>query len=111
VFRDSHGLEITPGGKRKGKGKNKDEEEEEEGARSAGRCARRHACVSQVYLRKGTENHSINVGSRWTHVAIQGLGLEGLGFRRRVLGKGAVIGGSWIAASSSYLMYAILFFK
>ena len=36
VFRDSHGLEITPGGKRKGKGKNKDEEEEEEGARSAG---------------------------------------------------------------------------
>ena len=36
MFRDSHGLEITPGGKRKGKGKNKDEEEEEEGARSAG---------------------------------------------------------------------------
>jgi hypothetical protein len=35
VFRDSHGLEITPGGKRKGKGKNKDDDEEEEGARSA----------------------------------------------------------------------------
>ena len=31
VFQDSHGLEITPGGKRK----NKDEDEEEEGARSA----------------------------------------------------------------------------
>jgi hypothetical protein len=31
------------------------------------RCARRHACISQVYLRKGTQNHTINVGSRWAH--------------------------------------------
>ena len=36
MLRDNHGLEITPGGKRKGKGKNKDEEEDEEGACSAG---------------------------------------------------------------------------
>ncbi len=32
VFRDSHGLEITAAGKRKGKGKSKDDEDEEEGA-------------------------------------------------------------------------------
>jgi hypothetical protein len=32
VFRDGHGLEVTPAGKRKGKGKNKDDEEEEETA-------------------------------------------------------------------------------
>ncbi len=32
VFRDGHGLEVTPAGKRKGKGKNKDDEEEEDTA-------------------------------------------------------------------------------
>jgi len=35
VFRDGHGLEITPAGKRKGKGKSKDDEDEEETASSA----------------------------------------------------------------------------
>ena len=35
VFRDGHGLEVTPAGKRKGKGKSKDDEDEEETSSSA----------------------------------------------------------------------------
>ena len=70
MFRDSHGLEITPGGKGKGKGKNKEEEEEEEGGCSASGAPvvtlafRKYICF---YFRKGKDNYSINVGSRWTH--------------------------------------------
>ena len=36
VFRDSHGLEVTPAGKRKGKGKSKDDDDEEEGGPASG---------------------------------------------------------------------------
>ena len=70
MFRDSHGLEITPGGKGKGKGKNKEEEEKEEGGCSASGAPvitlafRKYISFS---IRKGKGNYSINVGSHWTN--------------------------------------------